>query len=152
VAGALSLRPARAADAAALTAIRRDAILGLAARELGVERAAAWADAAPEDRAARAIAASEVWIAERSGPPIGWVEVAENRIESLYVRPEEAGAGAGSALLARAEARIRSEGHSDARLYASPNAEVFYARRGYERVEGVGANGQHPMRKTLARG
>jgi GNAT superfamily N-acetyltransferase len=148
-AAALAIRRARADEAQTLTAIRREAILRLAAAQMGDAGAAAWASSAPPDRVARAIAGSEVWVADRSGDPVGWVEIERNRIEGLYVRPGGAQRGIGSALLGHAEGRIRSAGHVEARLDASPNAETFYARRGYERLAERDADDRQPMRKAL---
>jgi predicted GNAT family N-acyltransferase len=51
--------------------------------------------------------------------------------------------------LAHAERQIRDAGASSVYLDASPNAEAFYARRGYRRVGEVKANNSIPMSKRL---
>jgi HAD superfamily hydrolase (TIGR01549 family) len=126
------LRPARPFDALRLAAIRRESILVLARSHLGDRDAQSWADSSRDDRVRRAIAEHKVWLAELDGAVIGWVEVHRERIEALYVHPDFAGRGVGSRLLTHAESLIREEGHGQARLEASRNAENFYLRRGYE--------------------
>jgi hypothetical protein len=51
--------------------------------------------------------------------------------------------------LTHAERQIRDVGASIAYLDASPNAEAFYARRGYRRVGEVKTNKSIPMSKRL---
>jgi ribosomal protein S18 acetylase RimI-like enzyme len=80
---------------------------------------------------------------------VGWVEVSGATIESLYVSSAAARRGVGSSLLAHAERHVHATGASVAYLDASPNAEPFYARRGYKRVGAVKANNSIPMSKRL---
>ena len=142
------IRSANPTDADELLAIRRDAIVALAA-EYGRVAAERWASAAQPDRAAKAIATNRVWVTERGSKVVGWVEVSGTTIESLYVSPAAARRGVGSSLLAHAEGQIREAGASSAYLDASPNAEAFYARRGYRRAGEVKANDAIPMSKRL---
>lgn len=144
----LEIRRANLADAAELLAIRRDAIMALA-EDYGHVAAERWANAAPPDRAAKAIANNSVWVAECGSMVVGWVEVSGATIESLYVRSGAARRGVGTSLLAHAERQIHTSGASVACLDASPNAEAFYARRGYERVGVVKTNNSIPMSKRL---
>lgn len=144
----LKIRAADPTDACELLALRRDAIMALA-EEYGRGVAARWASDAPPDRAARAIATNRVWVAEMGSMVVGWVEVSGATIESLYVRSAAARRGVGSSLLAHAERHIRATGASVASLDSSPNAEPFYARRGYQRVGAVKGNNSIPMSKRL---
>ena len=144
----LMIRSARPTDADELLAIRRDAIMALA-EEYGRVAAERWASAAHPDRAANAIATNSVWVAECGSQVVGWVEVAGAMIVSLYVRPAVARLGVGSSLLTHAERVIHDAGASIAFLDASPNAEAFYARRGYRRVGEVKSNNSIPMSKRL---
>lgn len=145
----LALRPARVSDAPDLAAIRRDAILGLATAEMGEQDARDWANSAAADRVLRAIDDHEVWVAEHDAVPVGWIEIHRDRIEGAYVRPDLARGGIGSALLLHAESRIRSAGHASAALDASPNAERFYLRRGYEPQSEGSVEAGRPMVKPL---
>ena len=142
------IRSASPTDAEELLAIRRDAILALA-EEHSRGAAERWATAAPPDRAARAIAINSVWVTEFGSQVVGWVEVSGATIERLYVSPAAARLGIGSSLLSHAERQIRDAGASIACLDASPNAEAFYARRGYRRAGEVKANHSIPMSKRL---
>ena len=144
----VKIRSANPAVADELLAIRRDAIMALAS-EYGRVAAERWASAAPPDRAAKAIATNRVWVAELGSKVVGWVEVSGATIESLYVSSAAARRGVGSSLLAHAERQIHDAGASNAYLDASPNAEAFYARRGYRRVGEVKANDAIPMSKRL---
>jgi putative acetyltransferase len=99
--------------------------------------------------AAKAIATNSVWVAECWSKVVGWVEVSGAVIESLYVSPAAARLGVGSSLLTHAEREIRDAGASIAYPDASPNAEAFYARRGYTRAGEVKANNSLPMSKRL---
>ena len=143
----LEIRSANPTDADEHFAIRRDAIMALA-EEYGVA-AERWASGAPPDRAATAIATNSVWVTECGSMVVGWVEVSGATIESLYVSSAAARRGVGSSLLAHAERQIHATGASVAYLDASPNAEPFYARRGYKRVGAVKANNSIPMSKRL---
>ena len=147
----IRIRSANPTDADQLLAIRRDAIMALA-EEYGRMEAERWATAAHPDRAAEAIATNSVWVAEFGSNVVGWVEVGGATIESLYVRSSAARRGVGSSLLTHAERHVHDAGASVAYLDASPNAEAFYARRGYGRVGEIKANNSIPMSKRLDRG
>ena len=105
--------------------------------------------AAHPDRAAQGDCYNSVWVTELGSKVVGWVEVSGATIESLYVSPAAARLGVGSSLLARAEQHIRDAGASLAYLDASPNAEAFYAHRGYRRVGEARANNSIRMSKRL---
>ena len=145
------VRSAKPADADELLAVRHDAIMGLAP-EYGHAVAARWATAthANHDRAAAAVANNGVWVIELESNLVGWVEVRGATIESLYVRSATSGRGIGSSLLTHAERQIEDAGKSSAYLDASPNAEAFYARRGYRRIGENRPNNSIPMMKSLA--
>jgi len=59
---------------------------------------------------------------------------ADAEVQAVYVHPEAAREGVGTALLAGLEGHAREFGADDAALHASLNAVGFYERRGYERV------------------
>ncbi|MBW2242557.1 MAG: GNAT family N-acetyltransferase [Deltaproteobacteria bacterium] len=145
-----SIRPALRADAQLLAAIRRDAILTLATPTYGLDRARDWADSSAVERIHRAIEDHEVWLSEFENAVVGWIEIDRDRVEGIYVSPDLAGRGIGSALLMYAEGRIRSAGYCAAALDASWNAEPFYLRRGYEAQAERSAEGGRPMLKPLS--
>jgi GNAT superfamily N-acetyltransferase len=132
-----------------LAAIRRSAILVLAAPEMGKQSAREWADSSADERVLRAIVDHEVWVAEHDEVALGWVEIDRARVEGLYVSPDRARAGLGAALLQHAEDRIRAAGHAAIALHSSPNAEAFYLRRGYELQAEQPDDAGRPMRKSV---
>jgi GNAT superfamily N-acetyltransferase len=146
----IEIRRAGPSDHAALSAIRRSAILELAVAAMSTSQAEQWADRAAADRVAHAIRHHAVWVAVQD-VPIGWVEVDEDRVAALYVAPRCAGRGVGSRLLLHAEATIRNGGHTTARVEASPNAATFYLHRGYLPSEARTTDGALPLSKRLSR-
>jgi putative acetyltransferase len=114
---------------------------------LGQNEAQQWADAAAPDRVQRALEQHQIWVAELKGKPVGWVEVTGDSIAGMYVDPQHAGQGIGSALLAHAERGIRAAGYPAVRLHASWNAEAFYQQRGYQAVGARSVEEGRPMVK-----
>ena len=145
----LSIRYARPDEVEVLTTIRREAILTLSSEKMGRNRARDWANSATPNRVRCAIKEHLVSVAEISEQAIGWVEVASNRIEGLYVRPEQACQGVGSALLAHAEAQIWSADYLSVVLDASWNAEQFYINRGYQPLSERSLDTGLPLVKLL---
>ena len=149
---ALNLRQARKSDQRALSSIRWEAIVELAAHEMGREAAREWAGSAKDGRVLRAIERGEVWVTEVDSIPSGWIEIGGNRVEGLYVHPDAAGSGIGSSLMRHAEVLIRSGGYRAVELDASPNAENFYLRRGYKPEGERSADDGLPMLKRFGPG
>ena len=144
------IRLAHNEDVAALLAVRRDAIMGIA-REYGRAEIERWANAphASSSRVAQAIRVNRVWVAEYECDILGWIEVRGSVIRSLYVRHRASCGGIGTRLMERGERFIGDSGHRSADLEASPNAEQFYRDRGYVSVGELTANGAIPMEKPI---
>jgi putative acetyltransferase len=64
----------------------------------------------------------------------GHLAVEEREVHAVYVHPDHARRGVGSALLAELEGFARGQGIETLTLQSSLNAVGFYARSGYERV------------------
>lgn len=75
-------------------------------------------------------------VAERDGVVVGFGGATHDdpELEALYVHPDHAGRGAGSALLAGLEGRLAARGAGSVRVVASLNAVEFYGDAGYRRV------------------
>lgn len=73
----------------------------------------------------------ELWVAVRTGRPIGAMAMAEEWIDQLYVDPQEQRRGAGSALVAHAKA-LSPEGLRVLTLQRNTVACRFYERHGFE--------------------
>lgn len=122
-AGEPALRPASPADAAALVAVWRRAVLATHGfltpedvdRYEGVVRAG--------------LPTLTVTLAERQGRVLGFVAVDGARVEMLFVDPDVHGSGVGSALLRHATAG-RAVVDLDVNEQ-NPGARAFYARRGF---------------------
>tara|TARA_R110000765_G_scaffold100197_1_gene187836 strand:+ start:1060 stop:1542 length:483 start_codon:yes stop_codon:yes gene_type:complete len=129
----LHIRPARAADCAALVAILystfhstwRPAITPAAAEAYARENR-------PADYVARC--GLEFRVAERAGEIIGLVHWRDDFIHALHVHSAHARTGAGAALMDLAEAEIARAGFPAARLETdtfNTASQAFYAGRGY---------------------
>lgn len=97
---------------------------------------------------------SHVTVCVRAGAVAGFGELAlqEHEIHAVYVHPDHARAGVGSALLAELEGVARGLGMAELTLQSSLNAVPFYERAGYERVADAESPGGLPvveMRKAL---
>ncbi|GAB3197106.1 hypothetical protein GCM10027062_08020 [Nocardioides hungaricus] len=82
----------------------------------------------------------DVWVAEVDGDVVGYVRLTATWLDDLYVLPEHAGQGVGSALLELAKAR-RPGGFCLWAFEANAPARGFYARHGLvelERTDGSG--------------
>jgi GNAT superfamily N-acetyltransferase len=128
----LILRPARAADAAAVAAIWsagwRDGHLGNVPGELVEART-------PGTFAVRAAErVADTTVAETGGEVAGFVMVVADEVEQVYVSAAHRGSGIAAALLAEAERQVVANGHVRAWLAVVPGnarARRFYERQGW---------------------
>lgn len=131
-----SVRPATADDAAAIREVHIASIRVLAASRYTDEQIAAWSAIDdpdyPIDDGDRA-----VFVAETDGEVVGFgqLNAAETEIEAVYVHPDHARNGVGTALLGRLETAAHERGIGELTLSASLNAVPFYEANGYLSVE-----------------
>lgn len=137
----LALRPATAADVGAITAV--------------LQRSRAAAPGMPEPRrgssgsvgdVATRVEGAEVWVAETPGGVVGFLDLDRDWLHSLYVAPEHAGAGVGSALLDLAKA-LRPDGFGLWVFADNLRARDFYRGHGLvelERTDGTDNEEQAP--------
>jgi len=76
----------------------------------------------------------EDYLVRRDGRPVAYIAVKRNEIGHLFVHPDAARQGVGSALVAFADGLFRERGHKTAKVYASLNAVGFYETQGFRRV------------------
>jgi ribosomal protein S18 acetylase RimI-like enzyme len=83
------------------------------------------------------IAAGAVRVFDQDGVVVAYAAVEGAQLKALYVDPRAQGAGAGTILLADAEARIRAAGHARAHLFVyadNAHGRAFYERHGWALV------------------
>ena len=132
--------------------IHEQAIRGLAGSHYSREDIEAWVVPATDENVRRLTlnADHEIrLVAELDGSPvgIGALVLAASELRAIYVSPEGARQGCGSALVREIERIARINGVGRLTLHASLNAEPFYASLGYGalgRTEIALPNG-HPM-------
>ena len=132
-ASSLTLRPARPADAAALTAVLYDTLESTWLPQLTPAAARAVRD---EDRPGAYVAARglEFRVAERAGEVVGFVDWEGDFINALHVLGVHARTGVGGRLMDHAEAQIARAGFTAVRLETdtfNTASQAFYAARGY---------------------
>jgi GNAT superfamily N-acetyltransferase len=129
---AVTLRSAEPADADAIADVWRrawpDGHEGHVSEELVALRT-------PESFRERAAArVGETTVAEVDGAVAGFVTLAGNEVEQVFVSAEHRGSGIASALLAEAKRRLRARGHAQAWLAVvegNVRARRFYEREGW---------------------
>jgi chorismate mutase/GNAT superfamily N-acetyltransferase len=92
------------------------------------------------------LATDEVWVADTDETIVGYLRLTGAWVDDLYVRPDTAGQGIGSALLDLAKAR-RPEGFCLWVFEMNTPARGFYARRGLvelERTDGAANEERSP--------
>jgi putative acetyltransferase len=100
---AISMRPARPEDVAALSALYARAVRVLGPGHYSPAQVAIWAAFAADGAFADFILDVDTVIAELAGTPAGFCGMAaDGHVASVYVAPELAGRGLGSALLSHA--------------------------------------------------
>jgi GNAT superfamily N-acetyltransferase len=132
ISGAVTIRPARAADAPAVAEIWcqgwQDGHLGHVPDEL----LAARTDTSFATRAAERT--GDTAVATVGGAVAGFVMVVDDEVEQVYVAASHRGTAVAAALLAEAERLIRAGGHERAWLAVvagNTRARRFYERNGW---------------------
>jgi len=88
----------------------------------------------------------EVWVAEVDGEVVAYVRFTATWLDDLYVRPDHARAGIGSALLGLVTS-LRPDGLGLWVFESNAPARAFYARHGFvevERTDGSGNEEREP--------
>jgi GNAT superfamily N-acetyltransferase len=133
---ALSLRLAVEGDRHALWRIHSRSVAALCQGSYSSCEVRTWIELLRPEGYLRPEQPRTVLVAERGRHLVGFgqLEPVQGELEALYVAPEEAGHGVGSALLSSLEALAWRAGALRMSLDASLNAEAFYRARGYVRL------------------
>ncbi len=129
----VTLRPYLPEDAPTLAAIFQAAIMVLTEEDYSQDQREAWAASADDANAfGEKLAAHLTLIAAIDGDPAGFATLKDNRrIEMLYVHPDCAGMGVGSALLDALEKLAGARGTDALTVDASETALLFFEKHGY---------------------
>lgn len=127
------LRPFLPADAAALAALFRASVEALAADDYDDAQREAWASAADDEAAfASRLAEALTIVALVESDIAGFASLRDNvTFDMLYVRPDLARQGVGSALAEAIEKLAGARGTTTLSVDASDAARDFFAARGY---------------------
>lgn len=136
------IRPAQGTDAEAVASVH------LAAR-----RSAAMPPGIHPDDEVRAwlagrLGQDEVWVAEADGEVVGYARMTPAWLDDLYVRPDHAGQGVGSALLDVAKAQ-RPDGFCLWVFEMNEPARGFYARHGLVELERTDGSANEEKRPDI---
>lgn len=141
----MRIREATHEDREAVYRVHQRSIQQLGPRGYDDEQVAAWgAGGGPEEYALEA-ESNHFVVAERDGAVVGFGEFdaetgeyltapVDAEVKAVYVDPDVAGDGVGTALLEHLESAAREAGHDSFGLCSSLNAVEFYERHGYARV------------------
>ena len=129
-----AIRPYRASDAGAITALTLAAIRRTALRAYSPEQTAAWsARFTPERVSDWATTGSTILVAvDDADKAIAYTVLeADGHLDMLYCHPDHTGRGLGLALLSEAEVAARVQGLTRLFTEASELARPVFARAGY---------------------
>lgn len=120
-------------DLGGILHVFRQSVYGLCAGDYSPSQIKAWADCADYEKWKNELIRRNTFVAEKDGQIVGFCDAEENgHIDRLYVLPEHAGKGLGSALVKAAE---NSLGVSRIFVEASVTAKPFFEKLGYTVVE-----------------
>ncbi|MFP9190296.1 GNAT family N-acetyltransferase [Natronosalvus vescus] len=135
----VTVRPARPEDSEALVAVHLAAIRELGATAYDPDQVDAWAANKDPDGYPVESEDDHFVVATHEGAVVGFGHLAsEHReVQAVYVHPDHARAGCGSALLEHLEATARADDLERLTLLSSKNAVDFYERHGWRGLEWV---------------
>ncbi len=140
----LLLRPATEADAPAVAEVhlraRAAAVPAMPPTIHPDEETRAWA--------AGRVAAGDVWVAESGGRVVAMMELTATWLDQLYVDPDHAGQGVGSALLDLAKS-LRPDGFALWVFESNAPARAFYRRHGLVELDHTDGSGNEEQAPDL---
>jgi putative acetyltransferase len=134
-----TVREVRDGDRRAIATLHEASIRTLGPEAYTEEQVEAWASGKDPEGYPIGEAGSYLVVAEREGSVAGFghLVVRDREVTAVYVDPDHACQGVGTAILDELESEARDRGLDDLSLVASLNAVGFYERRGWERGEDV---------------
>lgn len=130
------VRAGSPADSQGLLDVHMAAVMGAGAQSYGEEIAKSWIANLTVESYSSAMQNEEFEVAleQATGRVVAFCSIRADEVCGLYVHPSFGHRGLAAALLARAEKKIASGGHSAIRLTASLPGLAFYQRHGYSRI------------------
>jgi putative acetyltransferase len=127
------LRPYLAADALVLRELFAASVEELMQDDYDEEQRAAWVSVAEdEDEFADRLREQLTLVVEVDGEHMGFASMKDNtELDMLYVHPDYAGQGIGTALAEALEKLARKRGSKSLSVNASDTAQMFFEERGY---------------------
>ena len=148
MASKLSLRPATAADAAAICALHIRSIREVCAKDYSPEQIEAWAGPKRPEHYLLPIQEKRLVVAEVDGQLAGFSDYhgKQNEILAVYVSVKFQRRGVGRALFGRLVEDLKARGYADAWFDASLTSVAFYEAMGCAR----GATQLHTFRPGVS--
>jgi len=129
-----AIRPATQEDAPGICQAHILAIRVLCREHYSPSEIDGWAESKTPEAYREVLATRAMFVAEQAGKIVAFAQlhVESGTVEAVYVSPDVARRGVGSALLAALEQVARDRGFHELTLKSTINAEPFYHRHGYE--------------------
>ncbi|WP_267642025.1 GNAT family N-acetyltransferase [Haloarchaeobius amylolyticus] len=133
----VTLRPASREDMPAVASLHEASARELGRTHYDEQQVLAWSGRKDPEKYPYDEPGEHFVVAELDGEVVGFghLAVEDGEVRAVYVSPDAARCGVGSALLAHLEATARDAGHDDCYLWASLNAVAFYRQAGWTVVE-----------------
>jgi GNAT superfamily N-acetyltransferase len=125
------IRTAQRADAPAIYAIHQASLLTLCQTHYPLDLLQRWFARKTVEGYYPALDAGEMFVCERDQRLVGFGHAVPGVIEGLFVHPDFAGQGVGTAMLNYAIIRASDQHSGPITIAATLNAEAFYARHGF---------------------
>jgi predicted N-acetyltransferase YhbS len=131
----LAWRPANARDLDALFEVHQASVRELCAGAYSAQHIEQWFEGRSPQIYQPLLEQGNMWLAHVRERAVGFVGTTPGEIVSLFVAPDWAGQGLGSALLHRGLADASRRHPGPVTAVATLNAVGFYARHGFKRVD-----------------
>ena len=129
-----TIRPMRPGDGEAMQKLHQRAIMATSDTYYSLEERESWAfGLRPDQYVTPANGYFDVAVADNL--VIAFCDHGLDEIIGLYIDPAFQGQGIGSALLGRAESRMRNAGATLAKIHSALSSQAFYERHGYREIE-----------------
>ena len=152
-----AIRQANPEDAEPMFAVHKASVHELCAKAYSAEHMEAWFKDRTPDIYSPALAARQIWVAEKNGKVVGFVGAQLGEVTLLFVAPHAGGQGIGSALFNHGLSVAQGPSSEPVIVVTTKNSESFYAAHGFVAVEeqwferGVNAL-RYPVVKMLRQG